>query len=386
MAHYRFSLFLLTCIACFAFVPSRDQDDRDRLLTRLYNQNPTSISMTSSEGGSFSDDQRMLLGIAPVIAQAPAPKTQKSTPNQAKPTSDTKPPKPKPSNARIPISINSIFQFIKRQKILLILSLAAVLVTGASVFVLLKLLENGEENHLKLNRASAPQPTPPNHPTSNQNHKKNSNFPPNSERPSSSIFDSADREAYSVIPSNPETLSPEDYNNGYTENDLSRLGKSHSTESLINNIPDIFVEETSEQYQIPIIERLIEDLAHPNPTQRHKAIWELGDRGDSRAVKPLVNLLLDSDSNQHSLILSSLSEIGIKTIKPMNRAWLISLQNENPEVRKNAIRDLTRIYELVNQITNLLQRAKDDPDPEVQQTARWALTQLNRDSAPVNRD
>jgi hypothetical protein len=151
MAHYRFSLFLLTCIACFAFVPSRDQDDRDRLLTRLYNQNPTSISMTSSEGGSFSDDQRMLLGIAPVIAQAPAPKTQKSTPNQAKPTSDTKPPKPKPSNARIPISINSIFQFIKRQKILLILSLAAVLVTGASVFVLLKLLENGEENHLKLN-------------------------------------------------------------------------------------------------------------------------------------------------------------------------------------------------------------------------------------------
>jgi HEAT repeat protein len=83
-------------------------------------------------------------------------------------------------------------------------------------------------------------------------------------------------------------------------------------------------------------------------------------------------------TNQYSLILASLSEIGIRTLKPMNNAWSISLQNENPEVRKNAIRDLTRIYELVNQISYLLHRATDDPDPEVQETARWAINQLNR--------
>jgi len=84
--------------------------------------------------------------------------------------------------------------------------------------------------------------------------------------------------------------------------------------------------------------------------------------------------------------LASLSEIGIRTLKPMNNAWSISLQNENPEVRKNAIRDLTRIYELVNQISYLLHRATDDPDPEVQETARWAINQLNRIRPRSGRD
>ena len=50
----------------------------------------------------------------------------------------------------------------------------------------------------------------------------------------------------------------------------------------------------------------------------------------------------------------------------------------NAEVRKNAIRDLTRIYELIIQITNLLQQAEYDSDPEVEETAKWALKKLNR--------
>ncbi|NES71785.1 MAG: HEAT repeat domain-containing protein, partial [Okeania sp. SIO2D1] len=115
-----------------------------------------------------------------------------------------------------------------------------------------------------------------------------------------------------------------------------------------------------------------------DPKKRHHAIWELGQRGDSRAVQPLVNLLIDSDSKQQSLILATLSEIGTKTLKPMNRALAMSIQNDNAEVRKNAIRDLTRIYELVIQTTSLLQQAEYDPDPEVEKTAKWALEQLNR--------
>jgi vesicle coat complex subunit len=55
-------------------------------------------------------------------------------------------------------------------------------------------------------------------------------------------------------------------------------------------------------------------------------------------------------------------------------------------VRKNAIRDLTRIYELVNQISYLLHHATDDPDPEVQETARWAINQLNRIRPRSTRD
>ncbi len=130
--------------------------------------------------------------------------------------------------------------------------------------------------------------------------------------------------------------------------------------------------------KINIVDELTQELRSTDPARRRKAIWELGQRGDTRAVQSLVDLLIDSDSKQRSLILSALSEIGTRTLKPMTRALAISLQDENPEVRKNAIRDLTRVYDMVSQISNLLHMATDDPDAEVQETARWALGQLAR--------
>lgn len=130
--------------------------------------------------------------------------------------------------------------------------------------------------------------------------------------------------------------------------------------------------------RIDVLEEMVRELRSVDPAKRQKAIWELGQRGDTRAVQPLVDLMTDSDSRQRSLILAALSEIGTRTLKPLSRALAISLQDENPEVRKNAIRDLTRVYDLVAQISQLLQHATDDPDVEVRQTAQWALTQLNR--------
>ena len=62
----------------------------------------------------------------------------------------------------------------------------------------------------------------------------------------------------------------------------------------------------------------------------------------------------------------------------MYRALAIVLQDERPEVRKNGIRDLTRIYDALTQTSQLVRHATNDPDPEVQETARWALHQLNR--------
>lgn len=144
------------------------------------------------------------------------------------------------------------------------------------------------------------------------------------------------------------------------------------------NAKELPVRETTKLSKINIVEELIKDLRNPDPAKRRKAIWELGQRGDTQAVQPLVDLMIDSDSKQRSLILASLSEIGVRTLKPMNRALAISLQDENPEVRKNAIRDVTRIYDLVGQISQLLRHATEDPDAEVQETARWALNQVNR--------
>ncbi|WP_202924787.1 HEAT repeat domain-containing protein [Myxacorys almedinensis] len=138
------------------------------------------------------------------------------------------------------------------------------------------------------------------------------------------------------------------------------------------------VSETTRLPKINIVDELIQELRIPDPAKRQKVIWELGQRGDTRAVQPLVDLMIESDSRQRSLILSALSEIGTRTLKPLTRALAISLQDENADVRKNAIRDLTRVYDMVAQISHLLNQATDDPDKDVQETARWALGQLNR--------
>ncbi|MEM7062905.1 MAG: HEAT repeat domain-containing protein [Cyanobacteria bacterium P01_B01_bin.77] len=135
---------------------------------------------------------------------------------------------------------------------------------------------------------------------------------------------------------------------------------------------------TTRLAKVDVIDELVSNLQVSDPAKRRKAIWELGQRGNSSAVQHLVNTMVDADSKEKSLILAALSEIGIRSLKPMNRALAIALQDDNPDVRKNAIRDLTRVYDLVTQISQMLGHATEDEDSEVRRTAEWALEQLNR--------
>ncbi|MUG97744.1 peptidoglycan-binding protein [Scytonema sp. UIC 10036] len=152
-----------------------------------------------------------------------------------------------------------------------------------------------------------------------------------------------------------------------------------SSETVANPQPQLLsVEKTARLAKVNIIDQLIQDLHSADPTQRRKAIWDLGQQGDSRAVQPLVELMVDADTQQRSLILAALAEIGTRTLKPMNRALAISLQDESPQVRKNAIRDLTRIYDMMAQVSQMVSHAMHDPDAEVQATAKYALSQMNR--------
>jgi peptidoglycan hydrolase-like protein with peptidoglycan-binding domain len=137
-------------------------------------------------------------------------------------------------------------------------------------------------------------------------------------------------------------------------------------------------EKTSRLAKLNIVDELIQDLRSPDPTKRRKAIWDLGQQGDSRSIQHLVDLMIDADSQESSLILAALAEIGTRTLKPMNRALAISIQDKNPQVRQNAIRDLTRVYDMMGQMSQMLRHALEDPDAEVQATARYALTQMNR--------
>jgi peptidoglycan hydrolase-like protein with peptidoglycan-binding domain len=135
---------------------------------------------------------------------------------------------------------------------------------------------------------------------------------------------------------------------------------------------------TTRLTKVNIVDELIKDLHSSDPAQRRKAIWDLGQQGDSRAIQPLVELMMNVDSQQRSLILAALSEIGSRTVKPMSHALAMSLQDESPQVRQNAIRDLTRIYDSMAQFSQILSHAVQDPDAEVQATARYALSQINR--------
>jgi hypothetical protein len=143
-------------------------------------------------------------------------------------------------------------------------------------------------------------------------------------------------------------------------------------------LPETVLTETTRLQRISIVDKLLDELQSPDPATRRKAIWELGQAGDSRAVQPLVDLLVDADSQQCSLILATLSEIALRTLKPMKQALLTSLRDSNADVRKNAIRDVTRMYDVVTQMSDLLSHAVNDSDPEVQATARWAIAQLSR--------
>jgi hypothetical protein len=122
----------------------------------------------------------------------------------------------------------------------------------------------------------------------------------------------------------------------------------------------------------------VQELASGDGAVRRHAIWELGQRGHSNAIQPLVDGLLQADSQEKSLILAALAEISSRSLKPMHRALALGLQDPSPEVRKNAIRDLSRVYDTVVQLSHMLAHASQDPDPEVQETAQWALSQLNR--------
>ncbi|MTJ53741.1 peptidoglycan-binding protein [Anabaena sp. UHCC 0253] len=170
-------------------------------------------------------------------------------------------------------------------------------------------------------------------------------------------------------------LSASNQNNPkYFLNPAPTLPSLHSL-----NSPELILKpQNSALPTIGFFDTFMEELQSDDATKRRKAIWNIGQKGDSRAVQPLVELLMSADSQQNGLILSALAEIGIRTLKPMNRALALSIQSENPQVRQNAIRDLVRLYDMMAQMSQILRHALEDTDPEVQATARYALNQINR--------
>jgi len=101
--------------------------------------------------------------------------------------------------------------------------------------------------------------------------------------------------------------------------------------------------------KLDLIEQLIEDLQETQPEKRRKAIWELAQRADSRAVQPLIGLLIDSDSQQRGLILEALSQIGTRTLKPMANLAASLSQTSNQRAIAASLTSPSRVTRTASQ-------------------------------------
>lgn len=319
---YRLTLFLLTCMTYWGGIP-----------------NPGWTAIAPLENVIPRSAARQQAGTSHSVSSWEIAQEQGEQPKNKDPKSSQT--KPKRSLSRLP------WKF-------LVLGSGALIVTGGAILLLIRLMsppheEEGEIVEIEAEEvkeqpaifSQSPQaptfPTPPVTPSFEQN---------------------GYRELESPMPKPAPTVNPPIFNAEVTDTTRPK--------------------EVSHLYSIDPQQQWLQDLKNRNRDLRSNAIWELAQEGDSRAIQPLLELMINSDSNQRSLILAALSEIGTRTLKPLNRALSLSLQDENTEVRKNAIRDLTRIYDLISQMSQILQRATDDPDPEVQEVAQWAMNKFSR--------
>lgn len=143
--------------------------------------------------------------------------------------------------------------------------------------------------------------------------------------------------------------------------------------------------------EIDVVFELIQDLHQSDRLEdtnaskdlKRKAIWELGQSNDFRAVEPLIQTIPKADSLEKGLILDAITQITNRSFASINRAVLTSLEDENAEVRKNAIQDLTSLYQSMSSIALRLSKMVDDRNLEVRQTAKWTLEKFDRMSSSV---
>ena len=128
---------------------------------------------------------------------------------------------------------------------------------------------------------------------------------------------------------------------------------------------------------IDVVAELIRDLQHSDRQLRRKAIWELAERGDPRSIQPLSDLMPDVSSLDKSLISNAITQIVHRSFQPINHRLFANLQHQDPQIKKNAINDLSVLYSFIAPVTQKLVQMQLDKDPEVSQTAIRALRRLN---------
>lgn len=128
------------------------------------------------------------------------------------------------------------------------------------------------------------------------------------------------------------------------------------------------------------LQQLLNQLNSSDLSQRHKAIFELGQLGNLQATDALIRSMQNSGLKETRLLLVALTEIAVRSLKPLQRSLTAAITAEDTSIRQSAISELTYLYEKVTEIIKHVESVADNhsEDAEVRETATWALAQLNR--------
>ena len=123
-------------------------------------------------------------------------------------------------------------------------------------------------------------------------------------------------------------------------------------------------------------EERIQQLKHPNPHMRERAMWELVDNPDETTIPRLMSILDDEDTTFRRAAVKTLGGIGFDTIPPLVEALLTS---DNVTVRGSAAKALAQVAlnypdePFPTQGIEGLTAALQDPNPVVNIAAVMAM-------------
>ncbi|MBW4658814.1 MAG: HEAT repeat domain-containing protein [Drouetiella hepatica Uher 2000/2452] len=133
-------------------------------------------------------------------------------------------------------------------------------------------------------------------------------------------------------------------------------------------------------------EELFQQLKHPNPHLRDRAMWELAENPDETTIPRLMSILDEDDTTYRRAAVKTLGAIGFDAIPPLVEALL---KSKNVTVRGSAAKALAQVAinhpetPFPEEAVQGLKTALNDANPVVHIAAVMALGEIGTPVVPV---
>ena len=134
------------------------------------------------------------------------------------------------------------------------------------------------------------------------------------------------------------------------------------------------------------IDTLFDQLKHPNPNLRDRAMWELAEQRDETTIPRLMAVLDEENTTYRRAAVKTLGAIGMDTVPALLEAVRTS---DNVTVRGSAVKALAQVAinypetPFPTEGIEGLQAAMDDPNPVVHVAAVMALGEIGKPVAHI---